>query len=491
MRVRISPAGDSALQIQIAGEHGEPVARVAKLTSRPVEQAQLQGARGSGQRSLFCVDWAAVTGEPAGPVRVAALGGEVRSEPECFADLAALEWAVAAGGAVPDMVVAQIVVPPRSDDLAAAARAVAGDTLALVQGWLASERLAGAQLVVVTRGGIAVGGEAPEVVLAPVWGLVRSAQSEHPGRFLLVDLDEGKEKPDWASLAALREPQLAVRAGQVLAPRLGPAPAPPTTDGAWRLSIERKGALEDLAIIPSPGGDRPLGVHEVRIAVRAAGLNFRDVLIALGMYPGDAVIGSEGAGVVLETGPGVTDLCLGDRVMGLVAGCLRAGGGDRRADDRADPGRLVVRPGGVGAGGVRDRVLRAGGPGRAAGRESRCWCTRRPAGSGWRRCSWPGIWARRCSRPRARPSRLPCGAWALTRRGSPRSRDLGVRGRVPARHRRAGVDVVLDSLAGEFVDASLGLLPRGGRFIEMGKADIRDPEVVARALAGVRTGPST
>ena len=47
-------------------------------------------------------------------------------------------------------------------------------------------------------------------------------------------------------------------------------------------------------------------------------MNFRDVLIALGVYPGEAVIGSEGAGVVLEVGEGVSDLALGDRVMGLM-----------------------------------------------------------------------------------------------------------------------------------------------------------------------------
>ncbi|MEK8142945.1 zinc-binding dehydrogenase [Streptomyces sp. M10(2022)] len=50
----------------------------------------------------------------------------------------------------------------------------------------------------------------------------------------------------------------------------------------------------------------------------------------------------------------------------------------------------------------------------------------------------------------------------------------------------AGVDVVLNALAGEYIDASLDLLPRGGRFIEMGKADIRDPETVAGVRAGVR-----
>jgi polyketide synthase 12 len=65
------------------------------------------------------------------------------------------------------------------------------------------------------------------------------------------------------------------------------------------------------------------------------------------------------------------------------------------------------------------------------------------------------------------------------------SRDLGFRDRFLEVTGGAGVDVVLDAFAGEFVDASLELLPRGGRFIEMGKADIRDPEVVAREHAGV------
>ena len=54
-----------------------------------------------------------------------------------------------------------------------------------------------------------------------------------------------------------------------------------------------------------------------------------------------------------------------------------------------------------------------------------------------------------------------------------------------------GVDVVLDSLAGEFVDASLRLLPPGGRFLEMGKTDVRDPAQVAAGHAGVRYRPST
>ncbi|KJS50998.1 hypothetical protein VM98_39560, partial [Streptomyces rubellomurinus subsp. indigoferus] len=65
---------------------------------------------------------------------------------------------------------------------------------------------------------VAVDGGAADVAQAAVWGLLRSAQSEHPGRFLLVDLD-GSE-PDWAALLDTDEPQLAVRDGKLFAPRL-------------------------------------------------------------------------------------------------------------------------------------------------------------------------------------------------------------------------------------------------------------------------------
>ena len=77
--------------------------------------------------------------------------------------------------------------------------------------------------MIVTRGAVAaVGDEAPDLAQAAVWGLVRSAQSEHPGRFVLVDLD-GADEPDWAALLArLDEPQLAVRDGRLLAPAAGP-----------------------------------------------------------------------------------------------------------------------------------------------------------------------------------------------------------------------------------------------------------------------------
>ncbi|WP_431937548.1 alcohol dehydrogenase catalytic domain-containing protein, partial [Micromonospora sp. RP3T] len=92
---------------------------------------------------------------------------------------------------------------------------------------------------------------------------------------------------------------------------------------SWRLDVSEPGSLDDLAVVDCPGAVAPLGVGQVRVGVRAAGLNFRDVLVGLGMYPDPAaVMGSEAAGVVLETGPDVSGVVVGDRVFGMFNGAL-------------------------------------------------------------------------------------------------------------------------------------------------------------------------
>ena len=80
-------------------------------------------------------------------------------------------------------------------------------------------------------------------------------------------------------------------------------PTAPTGERAWRLEAGG-GTLEDLALVPCPQAAAPLAPGQVRVAVRAAGVNFRDVLMALGMIPGRGALGGEGAGVVLEVGAG-------------------------------------------------------------------------------------------------------------------------------------------------------------------------------------------
>ncbi|WP_431887129.1 alcohol dehydrogenase catalytic domain-containing protein, partial [Micromonospora wenchangensis] len=215
-----------------------------------------------------------------------------------------------------------------------------------------------------------------------------------------------------------------------------------------------------------------LGVREVRVGVRAAGVNFRDVLLGLGMYPGVGVIGGEAAGVVLEVGVGVSGFGVGDRVMGLFSGAF---GPEAVADERmlvrVPVGLSFVEAASVpvafatafyalrdlGGLGVGDRVLvhaAAGGVGMAAVQLARYW--------GAEVFGTASV-----------------GKWGVLRGlgladdhiGS--SRDVSFAERFPV-----GMDVVLNSLSGGFVDASLGLLGVGGRFVEMGKTDVREGVVL-------------
>ncbi|MFG2905894.1 type I polyketide synthase [Kitasatospora sp. NPDC048286] len=498
LRARLTRSGGS-VSLQLADGSGAPVADIGSLVLRPVSAAALEASATGHPEALHRLAWTpvTVTGTPEtsgwavlGATDLPVLGG-LRQ----VADVAALAAAVDEGAVVPEVVVA--VVDGAADGgvgggVAVAARSVVARVLELVRGWLAEERFAASRLVVVTRGAVAVGaGESPDLAVAAVWGLVRSAQSENPGRLVLVDVDGETE-----SLAALGaalaagEPQLALREGAVLVPRVARPSADtlpvPTTAAAWRLDSPRKGTFENLALLPAPEADRPLVGEEVRVAVRAAGLNFRDVLNALGMYPGDAgPMGIEGAGVVLEIGPEVTGLAVGDRVMGLLSG----GFGPRSVTD----GRVLARiPDGwtfeqaasvpivfltayyalVDLGGLRagERVLvhaAAGGVGMAAVQLAR------HLGAEVFGTASPGKWET------LRASGLDDAHIA-------NSRTLEFEGAFLAATGGAGVDVVLDALAGEFVDASLRLLPRGGRFLEMGKTDVREPEAVAAVHEGVR-----
>ncbi len=110
-----------------------------------------------------------------------------------------------------------------SADLPRLARNAVNRALQGVQAWLADERFARSRLAVVTQGAIAARheGEVSALAHAPIWGLLRSAQSEHPGRFLLLDLDrQDASLHALAGALASGEPQLALRDGSCLAPRL-------------------------------------------------------------------------------------------------------------------------------------------------------------------------------------------------------------------------------------------------------------------------------
>ncbi|WP_042422613.1 type I polyketide synthase [Streptacidiphilus anmyonensis] len=495
LRVRISPQGTDAVALAVADATGAPVATVESLVLRPVAADQLRGAaRGAHHESLFRVEWTALPTASEGVERGrwAALGGALEGPAvEGFADLGGL----AAAEVVPDVVFASC--GSAAGELSAGAvREVSHRALGLVQGWLAEERFADARLVVVTRGAVApLSGEAlADPAGAAVWGLVRSAQAENPDRFVLLDLDAADSPADLdgvlAAALAGGEPELAIRQGACSVPRLAriavdEALTPPQDSAAWRLGIPVKGALDNLALVEHPPALAPLEPGSVRIGVRAAGLNFRDVLNALGMYPGNAgLLGLEGAGVVLELGPGVTDLEVGDRVFGMLSG----GFGPVAVVDRRMIARMpdswtfaeaasvpvvyltayyaLVDLAGLKSG---ESVLihaAAGGVGMAAVQLAR------HLGAEVYGTASAGKWD-------------ALRSLGLDEAHIASSRDLEFEDRFRAASGGRGVDVVLDSLAREFVDASLRLLPRGGRFVEMGKTDVRDPEQVAADHPGV------
>ncbi|WP_345006191.1 SDR family NAD(P)-dependent oxidoreductase, partial [Streptosporangium album] len=222
VRVRISGAGSDTLSLEIADAAGVPVASVGSLVSRPVAAEQLRVAgRGDG---LFRVEWRSpAAGLAAAPGECALVGEDafgLSVLPEIIgvhADLAAVTAAPAAPGAVFFCAPAEA-----GEDVPAAVRSVTRRTLAVVREWLAEERPASSKLVVVTRGAVSVAGEdVTDLAAAAVWGLVRSAQAENPGRLALVDLDEGGLSLESVLAAvAAGEPELAVRDAGVVVPRL-------------------------------------------------------------------------------------------------------------------------------------------------------------------------------------------------------------------------------------------------------------------------------
>jgi acyl transferase domain-containing protein/acyl-coenzyme A synthetase/AMP-(fatty) acid ligase/acyl carrier protein len=190
LKVRLSPAGEG-FALLICDASGAPLLSVERLALRPLDR-QLLRASAADESSLFHPVWEEVG--PPGEDGEGAAEVEVRH--------------FEAGEA---------------SDPAGAALALAARALEEVGEWLAREQEHEAKLALLTKGAVdARQGELPDPALASLWGLLRSAQAEHPGRLLLIDSD-GSDASGAVLQGALRlpgEPQLAIRAGRLLAPRL-------------------------------------------------------------------------------------------------------------------------------------------------------------------------------------------------------------------------------------------------------------------------------
>ncbi|MGP3969012.1 SDR family NAD(P)-dependent oxidoreductase, partial [Streptomyces sp. 6N223] len=350
-RVRMSPL-EHGFRLVVADAAGGAVLSAESVVVRATSARQLRDAGTRRVDGLYAVAWVPMpaSSEAVAPGSVgfdaaewAVLDGgplpfdvdsSEEDRPPRYADIDALLAACADDGtATPSTVLAGVPASESSDpESADGALAVTAGALALARRWLEEPALADARLVLVTRGAAAVDeGTDVDLAAAGVWGLVRSAQSENPGRFLLCDIDDdarpGEVLDAVARAVALDEPQVAVRGGRVLTPRLERAAAPeltpPPGEVAWRLASNDAGTIDGVEVVACPEVLEPLAPGQVRIAVRAAGINFRDVLIVLGMYPDKGVFrGSEGAGVVLEVAEDVTSVAVGDRVLGLFEGAF-------------------------------------------------------------------------------------------------------------------------------------------------------------------------
>ncbi|MDJ0460163.1 type I polyketide synthase [Streptomyces sp. H27-C3] len=318
LRVRLTPVGEDAVAVTAADTGGRAVATIGTLTFREVREEHLRAALTDHHESLYRVDWpvlpladttpgttahwavVGVTPEAdADEVADALRTGGLR--PDTHPGLAALAEAVGAGAPVPDVVAAVVPAATGAESGAEAVRATARDALALVRAWLADERFAASRLVVLTRDAVAVphdgedgedGVSATRPAHAPVWGLIRSAQSEHADRLVLADTDgEPDSLRRIAAAVATAEPQLALRAGRMSVPRLArvpvgtePAPAPALDPQGTVLITGGTGALGKLvaAHLITTHGIRNIVLTSRRgpDADGAAGL--RDELAALG-----------------------------------------------------------------------------------------------------------------------------------------------------------------------------------------------------------------
>ncbi|MHC3475421.1 type I polyketide synthase, partial [Streptomyces sp. 7R007] len=240
LRVRITPAGPDEFTLRMTDPGGAPVLTVDRLRMRTMPAGQWtdrrRPAHPTADDTLYRLTWrpvgASATASP--PVSCAVIGRHDLglADAATHPDLAALRAAVTAGQPAPSLVVVDCTAGPDDGDVPARARAATGHVLAVLQEWLTDERLAAGRLVIATRGAAA---EPPSPVTAPVWGLVRAAQAEHPGRVTLLDLDEETAPGALRAALASQEPQAAVRADTVLVPRLAKAradhaPEPPAFD---------------------------------------------------------------------------------------------------------------------------------------------------------------------------------------------------------------------------------------------------------------------
>ena len=343
-----------------------------------------------------------------------------------------------------------------------------------------------ARLWLVTRGAQPVNGTVTDIAQAPLWGFGAVAAAEHPNlKCIRVDLDP--QERDNARLAAQLldeitsddgEDRIAYRTGERYVARLNRVA---TIAAQWTLEIPERGIIDNLVIEPAPLQAPAPG--EVQIEVVASGLNFRDVLNVMGMYPGDpGPLGNEVAGRVIAVGAGVTEFAVGDEVMAMSPRAFCRTVNARVELTARKPANLSFEEAAtipvafltadyalneISRMQAGDRVLihaAAGGVGMAAVQLARL------AGA--------EIFGTVSAEKReiARAS----GVQHIMN-----SRTLDFADEIDRITQGEGVNIVLNSLAGEFIPKSLASMGPNGRFVEIGKTGIWNQEEASAVVPGL------
>ncbi|MEV0363775.1 type I polyketide synthase [Nocardia fusca] len=266
-RARVVAHGDGRIGIDIVDSTGAFVASVAAVTARGVTPEALAAAAGAQAGPVpLVLNWTPVElPAPRTAATLATLGAlRIPGIDRHIAETAEL----AAAESIPDVVVwswPEDGIAP-GDDRAAAVRRAVHATLAMLRSWLSAERTADIRLVVATRGAAGLPDAPVDPVAAAVAGLVRSAQSEHPGRILLLDHDGELDAAVVRGVLEAGEPSVAVRGARMFVPRLAPA-APPATDVP-----ARDGGAFGTGTVLITGGTSGLGAVTARHLAAAHGV---------------------------------------------------------------------------------------------------------------------------------------------------------------------------------------------------------------------------
>ena len=348
-------------------------------------------------------------------------------------------------------------------------------------------------LWIVTEGAVACeSGEPVDPVQAALWGFGRTTINEEPALHCkLVDCDGSQQAVTaLANLIAtpdpsLQEPELALRQGKLLASRLLPwARSGHLTvprAGDYVLAPTERGAIDNLRLTETDVPPPDEGYVQVR--VEAAGLNFRDVLNVLGLYPGDpGAIGGDFAGVVTQLGDGTSGLEVGQRVYGSMQGAFAS-----RFNVPAQ--FLAPIPDGVSA--VEAATIPAAA---LTVRLSFDWAQLVPGDKVLIHAASGGVGLAAVQMAQR------CGAEVFATASTFKRatlRKLGVKyvydsrttdfaDQILADTGGAGVDVVLNSLTSEgFIEATLRATAQNGRFAEIAKRDIWTHEQMAEARSDI------